>query len=102
MSASQPANDPRGYNFLAYDGPGQGAMIREDKVPYRPDWENVLGPVDELIQAMQFRNIHKTPLYLLLVVVGKAILLLPANGLCLACDGLIVNGANQPQLLIKL
>ncbi|WP_264067059.1 alpha/beta hydrolase family protein [Mycolicibacterium komossense] len=35
----------RGYNFLAYDGPGQGAMIREDKVPYRPDWENVLGPV---------------------------------------------------------
>lgn len=35
----------RGYNFLAYDGPGQGAMIREQKVPYRPDWENVLGPV---------------------------------------------------------
>jgi dienelactone hydrolase len=35
----------RGYNFLAYDGPGQGAMIREQHVPYRPDWENVLGPV---------------------------------------------------------
>lgn len=35
----------RGYNFLAYDGPGQGWMIRENKVPYRPDWENVLGPV---------------------------------------------------------
>jgi pimeloyl-ACP methyl ester carboxylesterase len=35
----------RGYNFLAYDGPGQGWMIREQKVPYRPDWENVLGPV---------------------------------------------------------
>jgi hypothetical protein len=35
----------RGYNFLAYDGPGQGWMIREKKVPYRPDWENVLGPV---------------------------------------------------------
>ena len=35
----------RGYNFLAYDGPGQGWMIREEKVPYRPDWENVLGPV---------------------------------------------------------
>ena len=61
-----------------------------------------LGPVDVLIQAMQFRNIYKTPLYQLLVVVEKAILLLPANGLCLACGGLIVNGANQPQLLIKL
>jgi pimeloyl-ACP methyl ester carboxylesterase len=35
----------RGYNFLAYDGPGQGSMIREEKVPMRPDWENVLGPV---------------------------------------------------------
>jgi pimeloyl-ACP methyl ester carboxylesterase len=35
----------RGYNFLAYDGPGQGWMIRERNVPYRPDWENVLGPV---------------------------------------------------------
>lgn len=32
----------RGYNFLAYDGPGQGSMIREKKVPYRTDWENVL------------------------------------------------------------
>jgi pimeloyl-ACP methyl ester carboxylesterase len=35
----------RGYNFLAYDGPGQGWMIRERNVPYRPDWEHVLGPV---------------------------------------------------------
>ncbi|MFF3559229.1 alpha/beta hydrolase family protein [Streptomyces sp. NPDC002574] len=35
----------RGYNFLAYDGPGQGWMIREKNVPYRPDWEHVLGPV---------------------------------------------------------
>ena len=35
----------RGYNFLAYDGPGQGWMIRERNVVYRPDWENVLGPV---------------------------------------------------------
>ena len=32
----------RGYNFLAYDGPGQGSMIRERGVPFRPDWENVL------------------------------------------------------------
>jgi pimeloyl-ACP methyl ester carboxylesterase len=35
----------RGYNFLAYDGPGQGSMIREKGVPMRPDWENVLGRV---------------------------------------------------------
>jgi dienelactone hydrolase len=35
----------RGYHFLAYDGPGQGSMIREKGVPIRPDWENVLGRV---------------------------------------------------------
>lgn len=34
-----------GYNFLAYDGPGQGAMIDQRAVTSRPDWENVLGPV---------------------------------------------------------
>jgi pimeloyl-ACP methyl ester carboxylesterase len=35
----------RGYNVLAYDGPGQGAAIREDRLPFRPDWEKVLTPV---------------------------------------------------------
>lgn len=35
----------RGYNFLAFDGPGQGAAIRHQHLYFRPDWENVLGPV---------------------------------------------------------
>jgi alpha-beta hydrolase superfamily lysophospholipase len=35
----------RGYHVLAYDGPGQGAVIREMRLPFRPDWEHVLGPV---------------------------------------------------------
>ena len=35
----------RGYHVLAYDGPGQGAVIREMRRPFRPDWEHVLGPV---------------------------------------------------------
>jgi dienelactone hydrolase len=35
----------RGYNVLAYDGPGQGAVIREQGLQFRPDWETVLGPV---------------------------------------------------------
>lgn len=42
----------RGYNFLAYDGPGQGAMLREQKVTMRPDWENVLGPVVDFVSAV--------------------------------------------------
>ncbi len=35
----------RGYNVLTFDGPGQGAMIIDEGVPFRPDWENVIGPV---------------------------------------------------------
>jgi pimeloyl-ACP methyl ester carboxylesterase len=35
----------RGYNFLAFDGPGQGAALRRQHLHFRHDWENVLVPV---------------------------------------------------------
>ncbi|MCP3811708.1 alpha/beta fold hydrolase, partial [Mycobacteriaceae bacterium Msp059] len=35
----------RGYNVLAFDGPGQGAALREQGLTFRPDWEAVLSPV---------------------------------------------------------
>ncbi|MER6523207.1 alpha/beta hydrolase [Streptomyces sp. NPDC001553] len=35
----------RGYNVLAYDGPGQGAALREQALVFRPDWEAVVTPV---------------------------------------------------------
>jgi pimeloyl-ACP methyl ester carboxylesterase len=35
----------RGYNVLAFDGPGQGAAIRQQKLVFRPDWEAVITPV---------------------------------------------------------
>jgi pimeloyl-ACP methyl ester carboxylesterase len=35
----------RGYNVLIFDGPGQGSMIIERGVPFRPDWEAVVTPV---------------------------------------------------------
>jgi pimeloyl-ACP methyl ester carboxylesterase len=35
----------RGYNCLTFDGPGQGAPIREQKLPFRYDWEAVVTPV---------------------------------------------------------
>ncbi len=36
---------PRGYNVLLWDGPGQGSMLYEQRVPMRPDFEAVLSPV---------------------------------------------------------
>jgi pimeloyl-ACP methyl ester carboxylesterase len=35
----------RGYNVLAFDGPGQGAALREGRMVFRPDWEAVIAPV---------------------------------------------------------
>ena len=34
----------RGYNCLTFDGPGQGAPMREQKLPFRYDWEAVVTP----------------------------------------------------------
>ena len=35
----------RGYNVLTFDGPGQGSVISEQGIPFRPDWEAVVTPV---------------------------------------------------------
>jgi dipeptidyl aminopeptidase/acylaminoacyl peptidase len=35
----------RGYNVLIFEGPGQGGVIRLQKLPFRPDWETVVTPV---------------------------------------------------------
>jgi hypothetical protein len=40
----------RGYAFAAVDGPGQGSVLYEGRVPMRPDWEAVVpGMVDQLV-----------------------------------------------------
>ena len=30
---------------VTFEGPGQGAVIREQQLPFRPDWEAVVTPV---------------------------------------------------------
>lgn len=39
----------RGYNCLTFEGPGQGAVIREQHLPFRNDWENVVSPVVDFL-----------------------------------------------------
>ena len=34
----------RGYNALIFEGPGQGSMLFQRQIPFRPDWENVITP----------------------------------------------------------
>jgi dipeptidyl aminopeptidase/acylaminoacyl peptidase len=35
----------RGYNYLAFEGPGQGRVIHKQNIPFRYDWEKVMTPV---------------------------------------------------------
>jgi pimeloyl-ACP methyl ester carboxylesterase len=35
----------RGYAVVLFEGPGQGAPLREQGLTARPDWEHVVGPV---------------------------------------------------------
>lgn len=35
----------RGYAVLLFEGPGQGGVIREQKMPFRYNWETVVTPV---------------------------------------------------------
>ena len=35
----------RGYNVLAFDGPGQFGPLHREGLHFRPDWENVVNPV---------------------------------------------------------
>lgn len=43
--ASAVATLRRGYHCLVFDGPGQGAVLFEQGVPMRPDWEVVVSAV---------------------------------------------------------
>ncbi|BAF71842.1 alpha/beta hydrolase family protein [Sulfurovum sp. NBC37-1] len=35
----------REFNVLLFEGPGQGEVIRVQKIPFRPNWESVVTPV---------------------------------------------------------
>lgn len=41
----------RGYNVIAFDGPGQYGALHRDGLTFRPDWENVITPVVDFLLA---------------------------------------------------
>jgi len=42
----------RGINCLTFEGPGQGRVIREQGLPFRPDWEHVVTPVVDHVETL--------------------------------------------------
>jgi hypothetical protein len=41
----------RGWNAMTFDGPGQNAALVRQRLPFRPDWENVITPVVDWLLA---------------------------------------------------
>ena len=58
----------RGYNVLIFEGPGQGAALREQGLYFRPDWEKVVTPVLDF--AMKRRDIDPKRIALLGISMG--------------------------------
>jgi alpha-beta hydrolase superfamily lysophospholipase len=57
-----PAGLERGYSVLAYEGPGQGSVIREQSLPFTPEWEQPTTAVlDEYLRT------HPLPAKIVLV-----------------------------------
>ena len=48
-----------GASVLAFDGPGQGQALREQRLFFRHDWENVITPVIDYALAQPFVNKDK-------------------------------------------
>jgi esterase/lipase len=58
----------RGYNVLLFEGPGQGEVIRQQNLPFRPDWEKVVTPV--INYALTLPNIDKNKIALMGISMG--------------------------------
>ncbi len=63
----------RGYNCLMFHHPGQGLALREHGLTFRPDWENVIGPVIDF--ALQLPGVDPTRLILLGLSFGGSLVL---------------------------
>jgi len=58
----------RGYNILLFEGPGQGGVLRIQKLPFRADWEKVVTPVIDF--ALTLPGVNKNKIALLGISFG--------------------------------
>ena len=81
----------RGYNVLAFDGPGQSGPLHRDDLPFRPDWEKVITPVVDY--ALKQKGVESSRIALLGTSMGgelapRAAAFEPRLAACIANDGL--------------
>lgn len=86
-----PAGAERGYHVLTFDGPGQPAARFHDGLPFRPDWENVVGPVLDWLLARPEVDPDRVGLLGLSMgglLAPRAAAFEPRLAACVAVDGL--------------
>jgi alpha-beta hydrolase superfamily lysophospholipase len=86
----------RGYHCLVFDGPGQGAVLFEQGVPMRADWEAVIGAVVDAVVGRE--EIHAERIALTGWSLGGYLALRAASGeprlaACIADPALLSIGA---------
>jgi pimeloyl-ACP methyl ester carboxylesterase len=60
----------RGYNCLTFEGPGQGGVIRKQKIPFRYDWEKVVTPVVDYALTTRTKEIDPNRIALMGMIMG--------------------------------
>lgn len=98
----------RGYNCLIFEGPGQGAALREQNLHFRPDWEKVVTPVVDY--ALTRPDVDKDRIALLGISMGgylapRAVAFEHRIKACIANGGVYDFSARlyaMPEELIKL
>ena len=67
--AAAPALE-RGYNCLTFEGPGQGNVIRKQKLTFRHDWEKVVTPVLEFMLSKREFDVDQKHIALMGISMG--------------------------------
>jgi pimeloyl-ACP methyl ester carboxylesterase len=88
-----------GWNCLMFEGPGQGAALRIDKLPFRYDWEAVVTPVLDF--ALTLRGVDPDRIALLGMSMGgylapRAAAFDTRIAACVAYDGVFDFGSVGP------
>lgn len=87
----------RGYNCLTFEGPGQGTVVRKQKLPFRADWEKVVSSViDFALSKRQGEELEVDPQKIALIGYSMGGYLAPRAAAfedriaaCIADDGVI-------------